>query len=499
MTCPRPLCVPASPKPGEGIVGVIMRTAAANGLSSSRPLLRLAGIGQSLGTLPLDRLETASDLAVILGLSGEATTAIFQPETFEMGGFHDVGGAWVRRRFLETSRRRVSPRTLRERPWHHDVWQVRSLPVCPISHGEIIDSCPECGEALGFRITDPCFCDLCGADLRDAHHAAVDVDDKDALNFYLGLLSPSFLGREIEVPEEFWDQNRGIVAEVVVLLARLLRALKDGAQRVPPLKAGSDFHLLTADLLAEAARIVLDWDQEFPRLMAMAFNVRRRQGSLFPELEPGALFPLMQGIGDAAGAVDLLDAAIRGYVGEARFEAEQRPTRYVCGRALRDEFGLSAKVIDALSAHPEIRTLRSTNRLTRIFDRDQIVEILDQRDNVIPLRALARTWAAPESAIKLLMKRGLLTTSRSPIRCLYEARYAFDKHQVKRLENDLREKSSLARDPIRLDDVPGKWTTLFADVVEATIAGAVSTGWGQGDSLYQRLRVARRDLQTIAN
>lgn len=491
----RTLAVTTASEPGESLAGLLMRAAARNGLQTPHRILGIAGLGQSSpGSTMVERPDASVELAEVLGLSEAATARLFLGQSFEMLGFHNCGGALVRRRFLETQRRRVAPSTLVDRPWHHAVWQLRTLPVCPISGGSVIEICPRCQTALSFQFHDPCLCDACGFDLRLTPSTPIRTPDPDALEFYTSLLAPSLVQNRRALPPEVCDQNSGTVAELVVLIARILEAIDLRQRKLPPLKSRHHFTFLKPNVVSRAARVVLNFETEFPVLMGRIVQAFRPQGELFPTDDVACLSHLIGDIHDSAGAVDLLKWAMEGYVAEAKDSVAPVPERHADAKGLR-EMGLSGAMIARLAKHADVRRVhRNHGRI--IYDRTQIEEFLLQRGNFISLRDLSRKWGIPEASIRSLLKRGVMSEAECAARCLHEPRHMFHRDEVRRIEVELARVSRSVRATTPALDLPGP-RRQFADVIEAAISGAVRITMQHAGKLAERIAVANDDVPVL--
>ncbi|WP_179732668.1 TniQ family protein [Bradyrhizobium sp. IAR9] len=143
---------------GEGMIGYLMRVAAAHGVPHLPEMLIQIGV-------PWFKFAQGRGVDVV------AAAATIEPSdlSFDTGQV-GVGGVSLRGETLRPRQwsvhvgRRACPDCLREdaaaaadsrlpRQWHRTWWDVRATTVCPRHRVKLIDRCRRCGERLDFRST----------------------------------------------------------------------------------------------------------------------------------------------------------------------------------------------------------------------------------------------------------------------------------------------------------------------------------------------------------
>ena len=141
---------------GESIAGAIARGVREHVLVRTAPVLAAAGV--DLKHIGLSQLATHAELRR-LAFAARCDAALLiaragQRIVPEGGGrsmdarFGRLVMPWAH---LELDRRRIGPSTLQARPFHRLSWMNLLLPYCPESLERLVDQCPRCDGALGWR------------------------------------------------------------------------------------------------------------------------------------------------------------------------------------------------------------------------------------------------------------------------------------------------------------------------------------------------------------
>lgn len=262
------------PIPGESLMGFVTRNADIHAADKVSAVLRAAGIDTIVPeSLPTVHREKAPELARLFMTSPEEIQARTYPPAAVPGppnSFASFFGTPLRRIYLESYRRRVSPASLRASGHHRALWDVRPLSFCCESREMLVSSCPECEAELGWRWTfGPAFCEICGVDLRDFSQPKVEVADDAALDFVVDLIHPDPDRRERArgaAPAAFGKIGigSGELFELAVAMAATLADQPSRSQtKIARGASLEDYARLTPTILSEAGRIILDWPQGF--------------------------------------------------------------------------------------------------------------------------------------------------------------------------------------------------------------------------------------------
>lgn len=113
----RPLVIPVSPKPGEGLPELVHRAASASGYTATSTVLLVAGLsGRYAAGIATNAIGHEQALASTLGVEGGKETIVklvYEPVTGRPG-WQQFFGTPMRVAHREVLRRRVSPLALRQ-------------------------------------------------------------------------------------------------------------------------------------------------------------------------------------------------------------------------------------------------------------------------------------------------------------------------------------------------------------------------------------------------
>ncbi|CDM57764.1 MULTISPECIES: hypothetical protein [Rhizobium] len=155
--------------------------------------------------------------------------------------------------------RRISPLSLREKPFAKAIWSIRSLSFDPRTKERLLDRCPECSSVLQYRIAgDICRCTRCGiADFRDYPQALVEVDDVDGLDFVTNLIDPETQS-VCRVHDDLKNFGTGEIFTLATTLARVIQTENSGGSRRPS---------PTAESLSLAGSAIKGWPKKFAEVV----------------------------------------------------------------------------------------------------------------------------------------------------------------------------------------------------------------------------------------
>lgn len=317
----RPLVIPVSPKPGEGLPDLVLRAASENSYTSTSTVLLAAGLsGRYAAGVASNAIGHEEELSRTLGVEGgKATIAKLVHEPVSgRPGWHNFFDTPMRMAHREVLRRRVSPTALRRSNHARAIWSVKVFSFDPETKELLLDKCPECGNWLAYSLSYGVHC--CGiclgkdgegfvrsrVDLRDFPQPVVEVDDMEALDFVTGLIDPNLEVRSHfrpALPDALQPFARGELFEFVIALACAITA--DPAKVtafLPRPAARQEYARFTPEVLTLAGRTVLSWPKGFDRLTSLAresadlrkghFGIKKELGALLalrldPHIDPG--------------------------------------------------------------------------------------------------------------------------------------------------------------------------------------------------------------------
>lgn len=319
---PARVLFPLMPVIDESLLGLLARTTAWNYLERPSVILRRAGVerGSDLSNAIAARL---TEVAICLGVPEASLAERMMCGPPGPSNEACYFGLKIRRFHLVHNRRRISPKALRKSPYHRAAWMIASLPFCAESWEHLIDRCPACHGALGWRV--PCgleFCEHCEFDLRYATADSVPIDCRPALSVLGAVLSPiESLRREarMSLPLRFQTLKPATVLELTLAVSRAI--IEDQAERRRASIRGG----LTPTELAEGMRMVL----QFPKSFAAIADVHRSENTA-----RSPFFKRLSAANQSAGNPELQSLV-------SAIADEFEPIRHGPGRlkALREELG----------------------------------------------------------------------------------------------------------------------------------------------------------------
>lgn len=226
--------VKLSPFAGESMTGFLSRSIASTAISDFRSVSRLCG-----ENLRIDRLNCevpGAGLSALLGSVPEELAKLLEQRFLhppkDLTGPVEVK-MFRRKNSLATKNvRRVAPAALRQENYHRRIWDMPMLTFDLETLTAFVDSCPVCGNALGWRrAVEAVHCDHCaGQDgMPTCNLAALDVvpvitNPGAGLRFASDLANPwnaeAHLRLKCSTPSEWVTANPQTLLEVLLAIAR---------------------------------------------------------------------------------------------------------------------------------------------------------------------------------------------------------------------------------------------------------------------------------------
>jgi len=255
MSKPAPLYLTVPPRPGESILGFLLRLAERNRVRDP-----IAFIVDS--DLPYSVTEAIafreSDLTLLARRAGVKRRYLedmaYWPTAPGMVNFlgHDL-----RREDVTVQHRRYCPKCLKAAPYHRAVWDLSISTAC-IEHRALLRHTCSCRERLGWLFGTPTHC-RCGNDLRNVGSKSLAKADLDGLAYVLGRLDlapltkgPDFLNALAPSHAIELLLGLGTFASGATRRKRRIASLRDGNSHIL-LNAGLKMCQRWPDSLFEAA------------------------------------------------------------------------------------------------------------------------------------------------------------------------------------------------------------------------------------------------------
>ena len=304
----KPVLFPVTMQPGEGVLGLLARTAAENLLPTGSWILEAIGYraGMTHGFVR-DDPDAFEALAKALGQDPNQLEARrwvrHLPHTSPDPYLCSFHGALVVEHDLRPQTRRLAPAGLAASAYHRDLWLHDSIPFCTETGGLIIERCPReaCGEFLRWHHTAGVHvCESCSADLREEDVGHVPAELVEQARPLTLLLAPDSCGpadKTAHLPPELQGLERGALFELGTNLGRVVtvgtikksRKLSHD-EKVGVLTAGGDMLRDYPDSLARYARdtfATVDSNAGYQacRKLRTSFHVRGPHGTVLRKLQ----------------------------------------------------------------------------------------------------------------------------------------------------------------------------------------------------------------------
>ncbi|MHA6731241.1 TniQ family protein [Devosia sp. A369] len=430
---------PVTPLPDESLSGLVARAAGANYYPHAHDILVQAGLGHIRPeTLAGKSLETALELAEVLGTSAEAIRRLYHPAVDER--LIDFFGVPLRAKHRETRKRRLSPRAMQDKAYIKAVWSVRPITFDPQTREQLLSNCPVCGGQLGYTQTWRVECcehcigsDADGlpeqlVDLRDFPQPIIEVVDEEALDFVVCLVDPAPKYDRLPILHSHLSGlNRGELFELAISVANAIVAEEQGI----PTSAWHQKRLPVGDVhpeaLARAGRCLMNWPAGFSSLCAEASGrAASRQGQWGINKEFGAFAQLGKDphlpADLRATLVNLLDQALSDAspeVSNQRKTTRQLPLgTYVGVRQLLRLAPVAARITTRMGAHPNmIKYRRSGDTMAPVsFITRQALHVLDHYLDLVSEPSVSVLFGLPPDGIRDLCDIGILDDQPGPAR-----------------------------------------------------------------------------------
>ena len=432
-----PLVFPAVPIPGQSIAEVILEAAADNCYRTAGHVISAAGI---------DYRGDPSIFARARGREEELATTLRMPDQVDLlrsispnpvagrPGWSDFFGVPLRNVHRDMKRRRVSPRSLARSLHLKAIWSVRVLSFDPLTKELLLDRCPECGRRPTYlRTYGVQYCEFCvqsdedgfpcgKVDFRDFPQPVVEVDDVEGLDFVVGLIDPEGKGiphSHGRLHEELAEFGAGDLFELTVATACALTTSSSwSASTLDRPSRQDEYARFTPEVLAKAARMLLDWPDGFHRIAAEVratakdraghYGVRKELGPLVALGMDANLQPRVQRL---IKHRITLDMGITSGVANTVRRAEHRfSSTFIPIQQAAQEYGVTRRAISRLVKRRSVRAMKVSDAVKApvLVDSLQLAEIIGSRIFGMPSQSVAVELGIPRACLRSLADAGFL-------------------------------------------------------------------------------------------
>ncbi|GLK77616.1 hypothetical protein GCM10008171_28700 [Methylopila jiangsuensis] len=424
------------PKPGESLVSVLTRLLQASGHDSLTALCGPVGLPYFAVASPARYVDAAKDFAELCGLpllEIEGRMYLDAGKESEERNLRSVGGVVIRDRFLSTTRRAISPQSLRKDPYHRSVWDIVPLGFCPESLELLVENCPDpdCGRPLRWGGSSITHCTQCGFDLRNALTSRVSAEDATYLVPLAHLLSgvpalaePARLG----LPEALAKIAPGEILHFALMLGLAAMPVQSGALR----KQIMHGHTKQTDigLLTTGMKILYGWPHSFE---AVIDNVRDQakpvKGRDPLGIELGILADLTDHEITDPAVCALVSAALHDYYD--RHLDRLKNTSYpsvllrwarstMSAQEAAEVLGATVQRVARLKVYPEIVLTGGTSGKALVFQRSAVEALRQEQTEIVSLTELALQEKISQKLLRKFVDAGFLLIASDRASTLYQ-------------------------------------------------------------------------------
>lgn len=439
-----------SPEIDESLLGFVTRCFSRTPARQTVQALTLAGIGklspESIPTTLVNSMEIWGLSTLLQTTEKEIEKRLYRSGTLSNGksAAIDFFGTMIRSAYRIPNVRRVSPRALKKSPHHRAVWDLRIFSFDPETKEALLDKCPECKKPLSWnRAYGTHMCEWCQdedgfarVDLRDYPQPLVGVDDVEALDFLVGLISPDpDVRRETlrKADQEMWSlQSCSEIFETIVAFACALLMKSDGTRSttLERPKSHESYQRFTPEILASAARVILDGKRGFA---VLADRIRRdakdRVGfyGVKKELLPLFCMSLDQHLSEATRKI--IRSAIHDDMSGAesstltRRNDYARDDGYMGLKPLSAKTGVPPRVLARLADSGLVKVITATGakRAPKLMNYDEVAPLIDIYNDRIHQKFAAGCLGIDVSVLPSLESRELIHRIGGPATGLFES------------------------------------------------------------------------------
>jgi hypothetical protein len=184
MSKPAPHHLPVPARPGESLLGFLLRLAERNHVRDPIAFVVDSDLPYSVTEAIAFR---ASDLTLLARRAGVKRRYLEEMAYWPTApGLVNFMGRELRREDVTVQHRRYCPKCLKSAPYHRAVWDLSVSTACIEHRVRLRDAC-SCGERLTWQFGTPSFC-RCGNDLRDTSAKRLPKAELVGLAYVLGRL-----------------------------------------------------------------------------------------------------------------------------------------------------------------------------------------------------------------------------------------------------------------------------------------------------------------------
>ena len=410
-----PVRFPASPKPGESLIGFIARVVAENVLGTTQRVIGACG-----GTVvpparfALQAERQIKQLAHLLcpGSDAGQVEAMVHPS---MGS--DAGGTLIRwgertmrSRDLVFLNRAISPLSLQTDAYHRELWMVRLLPYCPESFERLVERCSSCGDRLCWtRAEGIGKCEHCRV-VVSASGERLPHELRQAFAWFADLLSPVSDVAERARAALHDDLAALSLPSFIDLVFDLGRLQRPKGVRMAAYHSLPDGPVETARTIERGMAFISEWPSSIQAIAAKALTDRTSSGHLLDRLRT---LQRREDMSEATGAITKALPELRV---SRRQAAPAGAHTVMLGNELKARGGLQPADIARLRTEPSLAPVVTHHgeRVQVQFDREAAERLIEAKRTSLSPKSVGERLAIPTYGVLQCIAVGLLEIEEHP-------------------------------------------------------------------------------------
>lgn len=445
----RTMRFPVIIEPDESIPGALARGIRDNVLERSSIFFEDAGVrSRPVGLLQTAPLEDVERLARFMGCSPEDLAARSGNLMRQSGHatFVEFGDLRLPVGDVGFERRRISPLSLAENGHHRETWMFMLLPYCPESLERLIDSCPRCGVALGWR---RCWgigvCEWCRHPVAPSSEAPLPRSLADNYRYFAALLTPREQQRKAcvrQLPASLHETSAEALITMALRLGQICRPepilwkRREELYRLEP--------QLLASVIATGTEMLRTWPGAFVEWSHSEFHRTSDDLAAFTTLKSNIrlLGNTRRNNPDMARLMQQVIPQEFGRFADCPARATQMNSRQ-----FRVRMGLKSETFVKIRADLEERRLPTAKRVRSQLDAAKVNTFVERYPTSRRLNKLASNLMMPTYALEQMVCLGVLTEEEDPIVKAARHGMCVQQEEFDELIADMRGKKSLAGVP----------------------------------------------------
>lgn len=425
-----------APEAGESLLSILTRLVRASDHDALNVLCGPIDLPSYAIESPARYVEAARDLAELCGYPVheiESRMYLRVSDDSDDRNLRSIGGVVTRDRFLSTTRRAVSPESLRKNPYHRSIWDIVPLGFCPESMEVLIEDCPDldCGRPLRWGGSSVTHCRQCGFDLRTATTSKVSEEDAEVLLPLAHLLSgdpAQVQSARVRLPDCLAEVPSGELLHLALMLGMAAMPSQSSVLRKQIMLG----HMKGAEtgLLAAGMRVLCGWPHAFD---AVIDNVRDQarpiKGADPQRIELGIICDLIDPETSDLTVCALVSEALHGFFDRhvGRLKATSYPSvllrwahSTISAQDAAELLNATPQRVARLKRYPEFVLTGGSSGKALVFSQAAVEALKEEQSELVTLTQLAIEEKVSTKLLRGLVEAGFVATASAQASLIYQ-------------------------------------------------------------------------------